>query len=46
MELILAGLARHLWQTLVNLMHNAEANVAILNSLNFPFNVGLPSENG
>ena len=42
MEFVFAGLARHLWQTLIVLMDNTIANVAIFDSLDFPFNVCFP----
>jgi hypothetical protein len=45
MEFVLAGLARHLWETLIILVHNTVTNVAVFNSLNLSFNVCFPSKN-
>jgi hypothetical protein len=45
-ELILAGLARHLGQALVIFVHNAIADVAVLNAFDFSLDVSFPCENG
>ena len=41
-ELVLAGLARHLRERLIVLMDDCIANVAILHSINLTLNVSFP----